>query len=201
MAPLQFPEVCKSLQGPGTLGGKIAYAVIDSVPQAGCGAGGDFEREPTDLSRRRAMSVARSIDVFQRMVASLSILAMLTSGLAGQTGAALPESPQQNSQQNPQPSPQQNPQTSAAVNAPGQPEYTAPLEPYTQPASMLGVWKPYTPHGLPQPVLKNSDRLHSLIRENKLMLSLNDAVALALESYFDIATARYNLDIANTDLL
>src|ERR1019366_10287460 len=113
MAPLQFPEVCKSLQGPGTLGGKIAYAVIDSVPQAGCGAGGDFEREPTDLSRRRAMSVARSIDVFQRMVASLSILAMLTSGLAGQTGAALPESPQRDTR----PSSQPNPQPNMAVNA------------------------------------------------------------------------------------
>ena len=33
------------------------------------------------------------------------------------------------------------------------------------------------------------------------MLSLNDAVALALENNFDIAIARYNLDIANTDLL
>ena len=32
------------------------------------------------------------------------------------------------------------------------------------------------------------------------MLSLNDAVALALENNFDIAIARYNLDIANTDL-
>ena len=33
------------------------------------------------------------------------------------------------------------------------------------------------------------------------MLSLNDAVALALENNFDIAIARYNLDIANTDIL
>ena len=63
------------------------------------------------------------------------------------------------------------------------------------------MWKPYAPHGLPQPVLKNSDRLHSLIKDGKLMLSLNDAVALALENNFDIAIARYNLDIANTDLL
>ena len=33
------------------------------------------------------------------------------------------------------------------------------------------------------------------------MLSLNDAVALALENNFDIAIARYNLDIADMDLL
>jgi hypothetical protein len=54
---------------------------------------------------------------------------------------------------------------------------------------------------LPQPVLRNSDRLHSLIKDGKLMLSMNDAVALALENNFDIAIARYNLDIADMDLL
>jgi outer membrane protein TolC len=75
------------------------------------------------------------------------------------------------------------------------------LNPYTQPNSIRGVWKPYAPHGLPQPVLNNSDRLHSLLKDGKLMLSLNDAVALALENNFDIAIARYNLDIADTDLL
>ena len=50
-------------------------------------------------------------------------------------------------------------------------------------------------------MLKNSDRLHSLLKDGKLMLSLNDAVALALENNFDIAIARYNLDIADTDVL
>jgi outer membrane protein len=138
----------------------------------------------------RAMPVSRSIEVFQRMVASVSILALLSSSLAAQTGpATIPDSPPQSSQ------------ASAAVNPPGQPEYAAPLREYTQPASMLGLWKPYLPHELPQPVLKNSDRLHSLLKGNKLMLSLNDAVALAMENNFDIAIARYNLDIANADLL
>jgi outer membrane protein TolC len=134
------------------------------------------------------MSVSRSIDAFQRFVASLSIVAMLSSGLAAQTGA-LPDEPKTNSQ------------SGGTVNPPGQPEYAAPLQQYMEPHSVLGIWKPYAPHGLPQPVLKNSDRLHGLIKDNKLMLSLNDAVALALENNFDIAIARYNLDIANTDLL
>jgi outer membrane protein TolC len=122
---------------------------------------------------------------------------MLSSGLVAQTGRALPDSPQQNSGNHAQ----TNAQTGTAVNPLGQPEYAAPLEQYTQPHPILGIWKPYAPHGLPEPVLKNSDRLHSLIKDNKLMLSLNDAVALALENNFDIAIARYNLDIANTDLL
>ena len=36
------------------------------------------------------------------------------------------------------------------------------------------------PHTLPEPVLRNSDRLHSLIQNGKLMLGLDDAVALVL---------------------
>jgi outer membrane protein len=79
--------------------------------------------------------------------------------------------------------------------------YTPPLAEHSQPAPVLGVWKPYLPHSLPKPVLRSSDRLHGLIRDNKLMLSLDDAVSLALENNYDIAIARYNLDIANTDLL
>jgi outer membrane protein TolC len=90
----------------------------------------------------------------------------------------------------------------ALPNSPqAQPQYTAPLQQYTQPNSILTGWKPYAPHGLPQPVLRNSDRLHSLIKDGKLRLSMSDAVALALENNFDIAIARYNLDIADTDLL
>jgi outer membrane protein TolC len=87
-------------------------------------------------------------------------------------------------------------------NAPrAQSEYAAPLQQSTQAYSVLSGWKPYTPHLLPQPVLKNSDRVHALIKDGKLMLSLNDAMALALENNFDIAIARYNLDIADTDIL
>jgi outer membrane protein TolC len=38
------------------------------------------------------------------------------------------------------------------------------------------------------------------MREGKLYLSMNDAVALALENNLDIAIARYNLNIADTDI-
>jgi len=109
----------------------------------------------------------------QRTLASVSAFALLTPALPAQT-AAQPEA--------------------RAV-------YTAPLAEHTKTAPVLGVWKPYVPHSLPQPVLRNSDRLHALIRDNKLLLSLDDAVALTLENNYDIAIARYNMDIANTDLL
>ena len=40
-----------------------------------------------------------------------------------------------------------------------------------------------------------------MIRDGKLYLSLKDAIGLALENNLDLAIARYNLPIANTDIL
>jgi hypothetical protein len=39
------------------------------------------------------------------------------------------------------------------------------------------------------------------MQNGKLMLSMNDAIALALENNLDIAISRYNLHIADTDVL
>jgi outer membrane protein TolC len=60
---------------------------------------------------------------------------------------------------------------------------------------------PYTADQVPEPVLTNSSRLDRLIRDGKLYLSLKDAIDLALENNLDLAIARYNLPIADTDLL
>jgi outer membrane protein TolC len=59
----------------------------------------------------------------------------------------------------------------------------------------------YEPDEVPEPVLANSPRLGHLVREGKLYLSLKDAIDLALENNLDLAIARYNLPIANTDIL
>lgn len=61
--------------------------------------------------------------------------------------------------------------------------------------------KAYTPDTVPEPALANSARLDQLIRDGKLYLSLKDAIELALENNLDLAIARYNLPIANTDIL
>jgi outer membrane protein TolC len=50
-------------------------------------------------------------------------------------------------------------------------------------------------------VLSNSRHLEQLVRDGKLYLSLKDAIDLALEDNLDLAIARYNLPIANTDIL
>src|SRR6266498_1215768 len=59
----------------------------------------------------------------------------------------------------------------------------------------------YTPSSAPEPQLTNSPDLNQLIRDGKLYLSLKDAIRLALENNLDIAIARYNLPIADMDIL
>jgi len=59
----------------------------------------------------------------------------------------------------------------------------------------------YAPEQVPKPTLTNSSRLDQLVRDGKLYLSLSDSIALALENNLDLAIARYNLPIADTDLL
>jgi len=50
------------------------------------------------------------------------------------------------------------------------------------------------------PNLANTPRIDQLMHDGKLYISMNDAVALALENNLDIAIARYNLNIADTDI-
>ncbi len=59
----------------------------------------------------------------------------------------------------------------------------------------------YTAMDYAAPRLTNTPRLDNLLRDGKIYLSLSDAVTLALENNYDIAIARINLDIADTDLL
>jgi outer membrane protein TolC len=59
---------------------------------------------------------------------------------------------------------------------------------------------PYTARHLPPPNLSNTPRIEELMHDGKLYISMNDAVALALENNLDIAIARYNLNIADTDI-
>jgi outer membrane protein TolC len=73
---------------------------------------------------------------------------------------------------------------------------------YTKPASHFpNPIAPYKPRYLSAPNLSNTGRIDQLMHDGKLYLSLNDAIALALENNLDIAIARYNLNIADTDIL
>lgn len=63
----------------------------------------------------------------------------------------------------------------------------------------LGFLGPYRRPVLPPLFGGDATRLQGLIREGKLYLTLQDAIALALENNLDVETERYNLVIARTD--
>src|SRR5271168_5060843 len=73
--------------------------------------------------------------------------------------------------------------------------YSRPVSHFPNPIA------PYTARHLAAPNLANTARIDGLMRDGKLYLSLDDAIALALENNLDIAIARYNLNIADTDIL
>lgn len=73
---------------------------------------------------------------------------------------------------------------------------------YTNGASLLrNPIAPYKAKHVPEPNLSNSPRIDQLMRDGRIMLSMSDAIALALENNLDLAIARYNLPIADTDIL
>jgi len=69
------------------------------------------------------------------------------------------------------------------------------------PSEFPHIRNPYQQHPIPLPVLVNSPRLHSLIHDGKLELSLSDALALTLENNLDIVVQRYVIPFAQTDIL
>ena len=88
------------------------------------------------------------------------------------------------------------------------PKFTEPL--YLRPSlkdyskGKLGFPNPlrwYTATNYPAPHLGDTPHLQDLLRDGKIYLSLSDAITLTLEDNFDIAIARINLDIADTDIL
>jgi outer membrane protein TolC len=112
-----------------------------------------------------------------RLAAAASLLALLTLACWAQEAPAAP-APQSSSEK---PLPVFN--------------YAKPVSHFPNPIG------PYTARELAPPNLANTARIDQLMHDGKLYLSLNDAIALALENNLDIAIARYNLNIADTDVL
>src|SRR5579862_8996172 len=60
---------------------------------------------------------------------------------------------------------------------------------------------PYQPRIVPPVNVSNTTRLDSLLRAGNLYLSLQDAIALAIENNLDVEVERYEFEFANADLL
>jgi len=97
------------------------------------------------------------------------------------------------------PAPSQSAPPAAPQPAQPQPIH---LKDYSNPRPAFPhVLQPYMHQELVQPNLGNSPRIDSLMRDGKIYLSIDDAIALALENNLDLDIARYNLNIAEADLL
>ncbi|HEX5412255.1 MAG TPA: TolC family protein [Terriglobia bacterium] len=87
-----------------------------------------------------------------------------------------------------------------AADKPSQPS-EATVYDYTRRPAFPNFLSSYTSPYVPKTRLANSELLNQLISGDKLNLSLADAVALAIENNLEIGVARYDLPIAQTDLL
>jgi outer membrane protein len=103
----------------------------------------------------------------------------------------------------------------ASGQAQGQPPAQTPAPPaavvpfqfargtdYTLPASWYPHFlTPYRQRVIAQPQLTNSPRIDQLIKDGKLVLSLQDAIELALENNLDLMVQRYYPWVAEVDML
>src|ERR1700685_2743426 len=94
--------------------------------------------------------------------------------------------------------PAPTPQTAPAAALP----QAVHLQDYSKPRSAFPhILQPYQAQTVAQPNMANSPRIDSMMRDGKIYLSIDDAVALTLENNLDLDIARYNLNIADADLL
>jgi outer membrane protein len=125
-----------------------------------------------------------------RLPATIALASALSVSSWAQTSQTAPESPQPQTPQpeTPQPQTPQPQRFQVGDYSKGRSHFPDPLG-------------PYLPRHLPEANLTNTPRIEQLLQDGKLRLSMDDAVALALENNLDIAIQRYNLNIADTDIL
>lgn len=153
--------------------------------------------------RRESLRPQHALFLKLRAAAAVSCVLMGTmpSWALGQQQTAAPAQQQANP-------PVNTAQTTQGLPPEPAPNYTQPLflrptgRDYTKPQ---GYWPnpiaPYSPMTEAVGRFSNTPRLDNLVKDGKIYLSLSDAIILGLENNFDIAIQRYNLNIADTDIL
>lgn len=112
-------------------------------------------------------------------------------------GGTTPAAFAQGTPQNPSPAPQAKPSTVATPVSLGTSKYHFSRAPRPFP----NLFAPYRAVKVPASPVVNSPRIEQLIHDNKLEISLQDAVELALENSVDIAVQRYYPWIADVGIL
>ena len=137
------------------------------------------------------MSVSKQVKTVSTKLFSMIVFCFLASATLAQNPA-------------PQAAPEANPPLTPLPQAP-MPQRNA--HPYSDLDYSRGKkqWpNPFVVYGTREVAplnVANSGRTDHLLIDGKLYLSLNDAVAMALEDNLDIGIQRYNLSIADTDIL
>jgi len=152
-----------------------------------------FEQQDETARNRREQAGRGQAGKQLRAVAAvmLTLAACVPSGFAQQPTAAVPD---------------KSASDLPSAPAPALPEpfsLRTSQRDFSQPAARFrgNPINPYRATTVPKASFVNSVRLTDLVKNGKIYLSLSDAIALAIENNYDIAIARYNLDIADTDLL
>jgi len=152
--------------------------------------------------------IARKLRVCAALLAAASMTFSPLYAQAPGGAQTAPAAPDQNNQQPGPPPIVSAPPAASAMDttnvppAPFQPMSLSLAPDYSHGRPWFpNVAAPYTARHILQPPLTNSPRLSQLIQDGKLNLSLQDAVALALENNLDIAVQQYTPWIDQMNLL
>jgi len=141
------------------------------------------------------------------MTLALLALAQLSFAQDAPPPDTSPSAPQADASQSTPPSPAQPPQSTPLTPLPQAPAPQHNAHPYSSQDYSRGKhqWpNPFVVYGerkVPQVNVVNSPRIDKLIQDGKMYLSIEAAVAMAIENNLDIGIQRYNLSIADTDIL
>lgn len=142
-------------------------------------------------------------NVARKVVSVVCLLTFPAVAQQANTGLSMQATPS-GGQQTSNPAANGGQQSAApAPNAPEPKKLPQPThEDYSRPTPLLpNPFARYMPRDVPPPSFTNAPKIEQLIQNGKLMLSLNDAIAIGLADNLDIAVQRYNLPIADTDIL
>jgi outer membrane protein TolC len=138
---------------------------------------------------RVLLTISTMLALCLLLAAMAAAPALAQDALAGGDPVAVAAQTEASPQAAPPPAPSSQVQAQKAV------DYSKPLSHFPNPI------RPYMPRNVAEPVFSNAPRIDQLMHNGQLMLSLDDAIAMALENNLDLAIARYNLSIADTDIL
>lgn len=140
------------------------------------------------------MSLSFLRDIFRPLTA-ISLLCVFPASLMAQDSQAQNQNGAPSTQTTLPAAPATSPTTASSTHQFEVKDYTKPRRAFPN------VIAPYTAQHVDPPILSNTSRMEQLLRDGKLYLSMDDAVALALENNLDIGIARYNFGIADTEIL